>query len=70
MHDHDSATIDCVWLESLVQVFLASQLSLAQVQKSQLLWEPPHSVLDVNCHNSVIIGHVWLESLVVSFLAS
>ena len=67
---HGSATVGCVWLESLVQAFLASPLSLEQVQKAQLPLEFSHSVVDVDRHDSAFVELVWLENLVQRFVAS
>ena len=67
---HGSATVGCVWLESLVQAFLDSPLSHEWVQKA---WPPlalPHFDVDVDCHDSAIVELAWLENLVQRFVAS
>ena len=67
---HGSATVGHVWLESPVQVFLASPLSPERVQKAQLPSEFSHSVVDVDRHDSAFVELVWLENLVQRFVAS
>ena len=67
---HGSATIGCVWLESLVQAFLASPLSHEQVQKARPPLALPHFDVDVDCHNSAIVELAWLENLVQRFVAN
>ena len=67
---HGSAIVGCVWLESLVQAFLASPLFHKQVQKA---WPPlalPHFDVNVNRHDSANIELAWLRNLVQRFVAN
>ena len=67
---HGSATVGCVWLESLVQAFLASPLFHKQVQKARPPLALPHFDVNVNRHDSAFVELVWLENLVQRFVAS
>ena len=67
---HGSATVGCVWLESLVQAFLASPLSHEWVQKARPPLALPHFDVDIDRHDSAIVELAWLENLVQRFVAN
>ena len=67
---HGSATVGCVWLESLVQAFLASPLSHEWVQKARPPLALPRFDVDVDRHDSANVELAWLENLVQKFVAN